>query len=229
MIRALSPLVRGMSMILWFLVYPFCVLLPVFPAMVVFSYYLSSSFQCLYPAHSCCHLFCSVISPSFIGAPSPIIPWHAFVFFHHRPGLFGLHALCIIMPVCNVCWMLNCFELNTRYVVNGLFPSPLFLGKVPGQIRILFRGWAHSYILSSLECVKCWCPLTCRVDSLTPRHRHVCPSSAPFSRLESPEYAWCLLRHLWGYWIKEYYRFGVGNHQIGSTVCLDATYNIVLR
>lgn len=43
--------------------------------------------------------------------------------FHHRPGLSGLRALCIIMPACDVCWMLNCFELNTRMLCCEWFIS----------------------------------------------------------------------------------------------------------
>lgn len=73
---------------------------------------VSPSFECLYPAHSCYQLF----FPRFHWASESYNPpacLSAFCFYH-RLGLSGLRALCIIMPVCDVCWMLNCFELNTR-------------------------------------------------------------------------------------------------------------------
>ena len=147
MIKTLSPLVRGMSMILWFLVYLFCVLSATFPIMPCLFQCLSPSFQCLYPAHSCYQL---CFFSRFHWASESYNPPACLsaLCFHHRPDLSGLRALCIIMPVCDVCWMLNCFELNTRMLCYEWFISLQSAWAYYNSLRDL---WATLiYLVSSL-------------------------------------------------------------------------------
>lgn len=73
---------------------------PIFPTMLAF-YYVSPPFN-VYTQRIVVTI---CFFPRFHWGPESYNPPACLsaLCFHHRPSLSGLHALCIIMPICDVC------------------------------------------------------------------------------------------------------------------------------